>query len=57
MDWIDYWPENDDGNEAVVVGELTAAFVVAARMTDEEITPDSRVADGIRAVLAVLAQK
>ena len=40
-----------------LVGELTATFVVAAKMEDEGIEPDSRVADGIRAVLDVLAQK
>ena len=34
-----------------MVRHLTATFVVAAKMTDEEITHDSRVADGIRAVL------
>ncbi len=45
------------GGDLELVGELTATFVVAAKMEDEGIEPDSRVADGIRAVLNVLAHK
>ncbi len=43
-----------DAAREEMVEKLTATFVVAAKMTDDEIIPDSRVTDGIRAVLNAL---
>ena len=40
-----------------LLGELTVTFVIAAKMTDAEITPDSDITNGIRAVMDLLADK
>ena len=46
-----------DPKDDLLIGELTATFVVAANRELEEITPDSDIANGIRAVVKVLSRK